>query len=54
MSGNVAELEGVTNEAEEIKNYLRRLKSSVTKNVNLENISSEGEQVIFTVRLIFD
>ena len=53
ISGNTAELEGTTTKAEEIKNYLNRLKNSITKNANLENISSEDGQVNFTIRLIF-
>ena len=55
LSGNVAELEGVTEKADNIKNYLRSLKISVTTNATLESATAaDGGKINFVIRLTFE
>ena len=55
LSGNVAELEGVTEKADNIRNYLRNLKVTVTSNTKLENATAaDGGKINFIIRLTFE
>lgn len=55
LSGNVAEIEGVTDKADNIRNYLRNLKAAVTANANLENATAaDGGKINFIIRLTFE
>jgi len=55
LSGNVAEVEGVTEKADNIRNYLRNLKAAVTSNAKLENATAaDGGKINFIIRLTFE
>ena len=55
LSGNVAELEGVTEKADNIKNYLRSLKNFVATNPKLESATAaDGGKINFVIRLTFE
>ncbi len=51
MSGNFLEIEGSAETPDVIKNYLSRLKSSIMKNVKLENSQIEDAEINFSVRI---
>ncbi len=54
LSGNVAEIEGATEKADNIRNYLRRLKISVAKNADIESVTAaDGGKINFVIRLTF-
>ena len=51
-SGNIAEIEGVAEKADNIKNYLRNLKAAVSSNAKLENATAaDGGKIKFIIRL---
>ena len=55
LSGNVAEIEGVAEKADYIRNYLRNLKAAVTSNAKLENATAaDGGKINFIIRLTFE
>ena len=54
LSGNVAELEGVSEKADFVSNYLKQLKISVTNNAKLESATAaDGGKINFVIRLTF-
>jgi len=55
LSGNVAEIEGVAEKADYIRNYLRNLKVAVASNAKLENATaSDGGKINFIIRLTLE
>ena len=53
-SANSIELEGITDNPEEIKNYVNRLKNSVSPKVKTGNLSSTDDGTIFTIYVNLD
>ncbi len=51
ISDNDIELEGIADDPDEIKNYVSRLKTNVTPNVKLGNVSSNDGETTFNVHL---
>ena len=51
ISANTVELEGIADNPDEIKNYVSRLKTNITPNVKLGNVSSTDDATTFTVHL---
>ena len=50
---NSIELEGITDNPEEIKNYVNRLKNSVSPNIKTGNLSSTDDSTTFTIYIVF-
>ena len=54
LSGNVAEIEGRAEKADNIRNYLRNLKIAVASKANLENATvADNGKIKFIIRLTF-
>ena len=54
ISENLTEIEGIAENATDVKNYLGRFKSSISRNAKLEKISTENDKVTFKIRLEFE
>lgn len=53
LSKDAAEIEGAAESSTDVKNLLGKLKSFISKNARLENISTEDDAVTFKIRLQF-
>ena len=54
LSGELVEIEGKAENSTDVKNYLGRFKSAISRNAKLEKISTENDKVTFKIRLEFD